>query len=111
MSIIPSVQVSTSATLQRSYFTSKLFVTSARADIEGLLSSFEHLAEEAPEPFAVFKRLWIKGGWNYAHLLVWEDTSRNEYFNTMFRLFLGKEPALWHKISSNTTILRLSQSV
>jgi hypothetical protein len=89
MSIIPSVKVSTSATLQRSYFTSELFVTSARADIESLLSTFEHLAEDEPEPFAVFKRVWAKEGWSYAHLFVWEDASRDEYFHTMFRLFLG----------------------
>lgn len=90
MSLLPSVRVSTSATLQRPYFTSELFVSAARADVDGLLSSFEHLAEEEPEPYAIFKSVWMKEGWNYSHLLIWEDTARAEYIHTMFRLFLGE---------------------
>lgn len=91
MFLPPSVRVSANTTLQRSYFTSELFVSAARADVDGLLSSFEHLAEEEPEPYAVFKRVWIKEGWNYSNLLIWEDTARVEYIHTMFRLFSGEQ--------------------
>jgi len=93
MSVIPSVKASTNATLQRSYFTSELFVRAAQADIEGLLSTFEHLAEDEPEPFTVFKRVWVKEGWNCAYFLVWEDTSREEYIHTILRLFAGNGPS------------------
>ena len=89
MSLRPSVKVSTTETLQRSYFASELFVKAARTDIENLLSTFEHLAEDEMEPYTIFKRTWIKEGWNYAHLFVWEDTAREEYMQTMFRLLLG----------------------
>lgn len=90
MSLLPSVKVLTSAALQHSYFTSELFVSAARADIESLLSTFEHLAEDESEPYTVFKRIWIKEGWNHAHLFVWDDGAREQYMQTMFRLFLER---------------------
>jgi hypothetical protein len=89
MELIPSVKVTTGATLQRSYFTSELFITAAREDIENLLTSFDHLVEDEPEPFTIFKKVWVKEGWNYVHLYIWEATAREEYFLTMLRLFIG----------------------
>lgn len=99
MALIPSVKVTTGATLQRSYFTSELFVTAAREDVERLLSTFDHLVEDEVTPFTIFKQAWIKEGWNYAHLYIWEATARREYFLTMFRIFLGE----WQRLTSTKT--------
>jgi hypothetical protein len=89
MSIIPSVKVGSLPTLQRSYFTSQLFVNAARSDVETLLRKFDYAAEDQPQPFAIFKDVWKSEGWNQAHLFIWEDAARDEYLKTMFRLFLG----------------------
>ncbi|PVG03225.1 hypothetical protein CPB86DRAFT_804216 [Serendipita vermifera] len=90
MSLIPSVKVTNGATLQRSYFTSDLFVNDARTDIDSLLCEFDHLAEGETEPFVIFKQLWVKRGWNLAHLIIWEDSARDQYFRTLFRLFIER---------------------
>jgi hypothetical protein len=93
MSLIPSVKVTNGATLQRSYFTSDLFVNEARTDIDSLLSEFDHLAEGEAEPFVIFKQLWTKSGWNLSHLVIWENTARDQYLRTLFRLFIGTSRA------------------
>ncbi|CAG8744090.1 5710_t:CDS:2, partial [Acaulospora colombiana] len=63
------IKVTNGITLQRSYFTSDLFVNEARADVDSLLCEFDHLAEGEAEPFVIFKQLWVKLGWNLAHLI------------------------------------------
>ncbi|KAG8810972.1 hypothetical protein FRC17_002683, partial [Serendipita sp. 399] len=88
--VIPSVKVSTRPTLQRTYFTSELFVNAARSDIDNLLSTFDLHVEGESQPYAEFKRVWVKEGWNLAYLYIMEDTARDEYFRTMFRLFLER---------------------
>lgn len=89
MSLIPSVKLGSVPTLQRSYFTSQLFVNAARSDVETLLSKFDYAVEDEPQPFAIFKRIWVTEGWNHAHLFIWEDAARDEYLKTIFRLFIG----------------------
>lgn len=90
MSLIPSVKATSGSTLHRSYFTSELFVTAAREDIATLLSTFDHLVEDEPEPFTIFKQVWLKEGWEYVHLYILEPSARDEYLKTMFRLFVGE---------------------
>jgi hypothetical protein len=103
MALIPSVKVTAGATLQRSYFTSELFVNAAREDIQRLLSTFDHLVEDEPKPFTIFKQAWIKESWNYIHLYIWEATAREEYLLTMFRLLLGEwHGRLWNKTDNFT---------
>ncbi|KAG8820573.1 hypothetical protein FRB91_000267 [Serendipita sp. 411] len=88
--LIPSVRLNVRPTLQKSYFTSELFVNAARSDIDNLLSTFDLHVEGQPQPYAEFKHVWVKEGWSLVHLYIWDDSARDEYFRTLFRLFLER---------------------
>ncbi|CCA67694.1 hypothetical protein PIIN_01521 [Serendipita indica DSM 11827] len=89
-SVIPSVTPNARSTLQREYFTSELFVNPARSDIEDLLASFEEAVEQPLKPFDIFKTVWSQEGWKFTCLYIWEDTARDQYLQTMLRLFLER---------------------
>ena len=76
--------------LQPPFFTSSLFVNPFRADIEQLTDIFIHgYANDATEPFALFKRIWQEQGWPYMHLKIFDAYTRHTYLTVVCRLFIG----------------------
>jgi hypothetical protein len=78
--------------LQPPFFTSSLFVNPFRTDIEQLADDFvQEYADDATEPFTLFKRLWQEHGWSYMHLKVFDARSRHTYLTVACRLFIGAQ--------------------
>lgn len=82
--------------IQPAYFTSNLFVDSLREDILQLILSYNEAYYAAQQssamplkPFALFKDIWQRLGWNLLHLKVLESRARDTFVNVVFRLFLG----------------------
>ena len=80
--------------IQPAYFTSALFVNALREDIDVLITTYAQTyvftGTSLPNPYASFKDLWRRQGWQWLHLKVLETRSRVTFLNTVIRLFLGK---------------------
>ncbi|KAI5124151.1 hypothetical protein M0805_000961 [Coniferiporia weirii] len=91
------------ATIQPAYFTSSLFVDALRTDLQELvrvysedyyrLTDSDGTRLSAPAgtlrgPFALFKDVWIRQGWQWLHLKVFEPRARGTFVNVVLRLFL-----------------------
>ncbi|KAH8119947.1 hypothetical protein DFH11DRAFT_1557421 [Phellopilus nigrolimitatus] len=88
------------ATVQPAYFTSSLFVDALRVDVRELARVFTEDYSNAAtnartaigtvplKPFALFKAAWIRLGWQWLHLKVFEPRARETFVNVVLRLFL-----------------------
>lgn len=90
MSLIPTFSArGAPSCLQPSYFTSTVFTSSVREDLGKLLSEFGSVVYLSSQPFTIFKELWIRQGWHFAHIFITETPTRDTYIKTMLRLFTG----------------------
>jgi hypothetical protein len=97
MSLIPTFSArGAPSCLQPSYFASTVFTSSAREDLGNLLSEFGSVVYLSSQPFTLFKELWIRHGWHFAHMFITEAPTRDTYIKTMFRLFAGSVSLPYH---------------
>ncbi|THH13366.1 hypothetical protein EW146_g6837 [Bondarzewia mesenterica] len=91
MSVAPSPSTSRGdLILQPSFFTSSLFVTPFRADLQRLTHLYVSQYAQSSQPFALFKQIWAEQGWTWIHLKVFDDRTREAFLRVACRLFVER---------------------
>lgn len=77
--------------LQPNYFSSSIFVKAFRDDITSLIHTYHetYAKDQSPEPFSLFKQLWVSLGWKLVHLKITENRARDAFLEAVCRMFLG----------------------